>query len=459
MTVLWVCNLIIPEIAKSLGLSFIPKEGWVEGLLDELVSGEENRKERIIPQIAFPLDMSSFKAAGGDTASGVVTGDHDTGSTVIRYYGFLENTVKEEVYDPALEDRFKKIYELSAPDIVHCFGAEYPHTLAAAKAFGNPDRFVIGIQGICIECAKNYTAHLPGDIVTGRTFRDLIKRDSIGERQQKFYKRAENENAAVKLSGNVLGRTGFDNAFAFGVNPGADYYHVGENLRSVFYSGAWSPEKAEKHRIFFSQADYPLKGFHYLLKAVGELVSESVKNGSGEYSDITIFVAGQSLVSYSTLKDRIRISRYGKYLRDLAKQYGLTDRIRFLGRLSAGEMKEQYLKCDTFVCCSSCENSSNSLGEAMMLQTPIVTTLTGGLSSVFDADRDGFSYEVSPNDDFESISERLKQTLVKRWECGSKDPGMIERLRHNAGFHARENHNPARNVHDLLSAYRKIGMK
>ena len=40
MKVLWVCNLILPEIAEQLGLPSLPKEGWIEGLLHGLLEQE-----------------------------------------------------------------------------------------------------------------------------------------------------------------------------------------------------------------------------------------------------------------------------------------------------------------------------------------------------------------------------------------------------------------------------------
>ncbi len=456
--VLWICNLILPRIAVSLGLGFIPKEGWVEGLFGELISERVKGSLDFLPDIAFPLDKKSFLLAGGDIKAGYFSGEYEENGASFVYYAFLEDTAREEIYDPALETIMSRILEEEQPDIVHCFGAEFSHTLAMARALDDPSRLLIGLQGICRECAINYTAHLPSDIVVRHTFRDRLKKDSIYERQQKYFKRSEHEVEALTLAGHIAGRTAFDNAFALEVNPGAVYYHAGENLRNTFYSGNWTRESSERHRIFLSQADYPLKGFHYLIKAVGELVTNGEKYGD-KYSDIQIYVAGQSLVSYSSIKDKIKISSYGKYLRDLMSEYGISDRVHILGRLSADEMKEQYLKCDTFVCCSSVENSSNSLGEAMMLQVPIVTAIVGGLGSIFTKDEDGFSYEVYPEDTLESVSDKLRDTLVRRWETQEERTDLrneIDRRRHNAGFHARENHNPAKNVHELVGIYRKI---
>ena len=89
-----------------------------------------------------------------------------------------------------------------------------------------------------------------------------------------------------------------------------------------------------------------------------------------KYPDARVYVAGSSLVEYRTLKQKLKISAYGKYLRRLIRENGLGDRILFLGRLNAEQMRDRYLKSSLFLCPSSLENSPNSLGEAMLLGSP-----------------------------------------------------------------------------------------
>jgi len=219
-------------------------------------------------------------------------------------------------------------------------------------------------------------------------------------------------------------------------------------LRKNFYSGEWTATKAERHRLFVSQADYPLKGFHFLLMAVGNILKKQSDYG---IDDIQIYVAGQSIVDVDTLKKRIKISSYGKYLRQLMTEYGLTDRIHILGRLSADEMKEQYLKCDTYVCCSECENSPNSLGEAMMLKVPIVTAEVGGISSVFEVGKDGYSYRDEPEDSLEQVVAALEKALLERWAAND-----VDERRSNACEHAHSNHDPNKNALGVLRIYSEM---
>ncbi len=459
MKILWICNLILPAVAKALELPTIPKEGWVKGLYDAIADKRKNDPN--VPEIcfAFPVGSELLKEKGVLKTTGVVSGSViDEKGNTLEYYGFYEDTSKEYLYDPKLESEFGYIFENAKPDMVHVFGTEFPHTLAAAKAWGNPETILVGLQGICRDYADLYTAHLPEDIVVRHTFRDFLKKDSIFEQKKKYDLRADNEEAALRNIDHVAGRTEFDKGFAERTNSEAVYHHAGETLRSIFYTGAWNRDAAEKYRIFVSQADYPLKGFHYLIEAVNMLLAEREEKGE-EIPDIQIYVAGQSIINHRTLKEKIKISSYGKYLRSLMDNYGLSDRVHILGRLSAEQMKEQYLLCDTYVLCSSCENSPNSLGEAMMLQVPVVTGIVGGIESVFKVGDDGFSYTVDPDDTLEDIAGKLKCALLERWGA-DYEPALlsneVDRRRYNAGFHARENHNPEKNVYDLLGIYNSI---
>ncbi len=106
---------------------------------------------------------------------------------------------------------------------------------------------------------------------------------------------------------------------------------------------------------FFGTGDYPLKGMHFLLEAMGRLKEN--------YPDLKLYVAGNSIISHETAKDRCRLSAYGKYLLVLIRLYELQDRVIVLGRLSAEEMKAQFLRSSVFVCPSVMENSPIPLGK------------------------------------------------------------------------------------------------
>ena len=76
MRVLWLCNIMLPFIAKSLGQKIVVKEGWLSGLVNKLILNQ--KRNNITLAICFPAsddlnmiktDQSLFlkvKAHGGD---------------------------------------------------------------------------------------------------------------------------------------------------------------------------------------------------------------------------------------------------------------------------------------------------------------------------------------------------------------------------------------------------------
>jgi glycosyltransferase involved in cell wall biosynthesis len=359
-------------------------------------------------------------------------------TTTITAYGFTEDTAHPEKYrGQELIPAMQKIMDDACPDVLHIFGTEYAHSLAALKAYGRPHNTLVGLQGIIWECARQYMADLPPEVYKKATFRDRLKNDSLQKQQQKFALRGEREKETLRLTGNVTGRTDFDRQAAAAVNPEAVYFPMNEILREEFYTGRWHETACVPHRIFFSQADYPLKGFHYLLQAL-----KKVKRA---FPDVTVAVAGNSLVNHKTLKDKLKLSAYGKYLLELMEETGLTDKVTFTGRLTAEEMKQQYLSCHTFVCASSLENSPNSVGEAMLLGVPVIASRTGGIPSMVQDGKEGLLFEKGNTD-------ALAEALISLW----KNPELTGQLSEAAARRAAETHSREKNYDTLKKIYQSI---
>lgn len=448
MRVLWLCNIMLPRVAEHLHMEATNKEGWLSGLADVVLGRQEENQIELA--VAFPvsreLDGLQEKISVGDCT--------------LTCYGFYEDTTRPDLYDEELEGRMKRITESFQPDVVHCYGTEYPHTLAMCKMFPNKDRILISIQGLCSVYANTYFANLPERVVNSVTLRDFLKKDTIKCQQEKFVRRGRMEIEAVKLAGNVTGRTAWDKHYTKEWNPDVNYYHMNETLRGNFYDGEWLAEQCQKHSIFLSQGDYPIKGLHYMLLALPQI--------QNVYPDVVVYVAGNSLVNYTTLKDKLKISAYGKYLRHLIKKYHLEKKVVFLGRLNAEQMKQQYLKSHLFVCCSTIENSPNSLGEAMILGVPCVSAEVGGIASIFDDGKDGILYPgyKSVKNSFDNICNSEKNEEVKLEENAKSlanavlemwsNEQKIHAFSQNARCHAKNTHNQEQNYQKMTEIYSNI---
>lgn len=456
MRVLWLCNVMLPAIAEQWKLEASNKEGWLSGLAS--VTLRRQGENGIELAVAFPAPEALF-SAGQKVCRRVVT----LQGVDLTCYGFRENTRRPDVYDEALEGMMREITDAFRPDVVHCFGTEYPHTLAMCRAFPAKDRLLIGIQGLCAPYAEAYFADMPDKAIKTVTLRDFLRRDSLLEQQGKFVRRGKMEKEAVTLAGNVTGRTAWDRFYTKEWNPKARYFEMNETLRRDFYGTVWSRDACEAHSIFISQGDYPLKGLHYVLKALPAILAV--------HPDAKVYVAGNCVVRYGTLKQKLKLSGYGKYLRKLIRENGLQGKVVFLGRLDSARMKEQYLRSHLYVCCSALENSPNSLGEAMLLGMPCVSADVGGIPSIFTDGEDGILFEGfrSPEDKFhntrtlnfdgeralELISQRLAGAVLKMWEEGEK----AEVYCRNARKHAEKTHDGDRNYSRMTEIYAEISAR
>lgn len=331
------------------------------------------------------------------------------------------------------------------PEILHCFGTEYPHTLAAVRAYNRPQSSLVGIQGLCAVYAEAYMANIPVKQRNITTFRDWVKKDNMARQQEKFRCRGRWEQEAVCLTGHVAGRTEWDRYWTTKWNPQVSYHLLQETLRPCFYEGLWQYENCSGHSIFMSQGDYPIKGLHYMLEALAAI--------RRQYPDVRLYVAGNCLRRTGILAP-LRISGYGRLLEEQIREYELESHVTFLGSLSAEQMKEQYLRCNAYVCVSSIENSPNSLGEAMLLGVPVVAALVGGVGSMIGPEEGWLFPGFSKDEDGElqRISQELGDQIMEVFALGEQ---VTERTR-KAREHARRTHDGEKNLEQLLELYQEL---
>lgn len=429
MRVLWLCNIMLPFIAKSLGQRIVVKEGWLSGLANKLMV--YHKQNNITLAICFPVS-EDLEMVKGDTSLFV-----KNRTDGVDYYIFKEDTVHPEIYDEGMEESLKAVIDDFDPDLVHIFGTEYPHTLACVKAFNNPDRTLIGIQGMCSAIAEVYMADLPYSVQKKRTFRDRLKKDSLLEQKAKFEKRGSYEQEALSLVGHVTGRTDFDREMTKKYAPKAKYHFMNETLRADFYNDSWDIDRIERYSLFLSQGNYPIKGLHYVLDILPAIVEA--------YPETMLYVAGDVITAHGSIIDRIKLSGYGKYLLKQIKQYQLEKHVKFVGRLYSDRMCARFLKTHVFLCPSAIENSPNSVGEAMLLGVPVVSANVGGVHNLVDNGKDGILY---PKDQ----PELLKDAILRIFE----DDKLAMSISSNARAHALRTHDPETNYRTLLEIYHEI---
>ena len=58
MKVLWLCNIMLPLIARQLGMEASNKEGWISGMLRILLNHQH--ENGISLAVAFPMDKAGL---------------------------------------------------------------------------------------------------------------------------------------------------------------------------------------------------------------------------------------------------------------------------------------------------------------------------------------------------------------------------------------------------------------
>ena len=349
MKVLWITNIMMPPLAKAKALPVPAIGGWMYSSLKRLFTQND-------------IEMAVATVYNGKL--------YDTSCIDnIKYYLIPLDGKKAVEYTPGIEAYWHRIHDEFHPDVVHIHGSEYPHGLAYINACG-PSGVVVSIQGLISVYTRYYASGIAFSDTKKTTFRDKIRRDGILRGQKSFEKRGRFEIELLSHVNHIIGRTEWDKAHAWAINPKAQYHHCGETLRDSFYNHRWVYEKCEPHSIFVSQASYPIKGVHMLFEALPLILHH--------YPDTKVYVAGYD----STVAPWWRIGSYGKYLKKMIARLGISEHIEFTGMLDEKAMCDRYLKSNLFVCCSAIENSPNSLGEAQLLGMPYVASFVGGVPEI-----------------------------------------------------------------------------
>lgn len=410
MKVLWLTNGALPEVSILMNEPPSPYGGWLINSSRDLADNLQGELA-----IAFP-------------------------STNAKQYTFLKGEkVCYYPFEPAKDNAaLESILTAFKPDIVHIYGTEYSHTLAMINLCNSSNiQCVVSIQGLVSYYANYYMADVPNRVQNRFTFRDILKMDNLKLQRRKFRLRGEKEKKSLKNCKHVIGRTTWDKACALLINPDLEYHFCNETLRESFYKSEWKIDRCEKYSIFMSQASYPIKGAHYMLKALPSILKR--------FPETKLYIAGNNIIKHDTLFDKIKISSYGKYIAELTKKYNLQNNVFFTGTLNEKQMCRKYIESNVFVCPSSIENSPNSLGEAMILGVPCVSSKVGGVSDMIKGDEEGFVYQSN-------APEMLSYYVCKVFE----DEELAKQFSDRSKLRAKATHNRDINTQTLLDIYSSI---
>lgn len=414
MKVLWLVSSILPQAAQACGLpGDTVSGGWLTGQLNALRPVSE-------------LHLQVLCVTGQKSLTGTQDG--------VTYSLLPKDT------------DLSSFLAAAKPDLVHIWGTEYPAAAAmqrAAAALHIPA--LINMQGVMRRIADHLCDGLPASVQHSPKLwhwvDKLIPGELVDDMQAWFYRLADAETSVLVRAKYVTGRTDFDWLAVNEVNHNARYYPCNETLRPCFYTGTlWQPRAAAAPILFLPQGNYPIKNLHTLIQALPAVLQV--------YPCARLHIAGWAPLDKGPLLRPVTdgLFPYKAYCRKLAQRLGVAEHIRYLGPLDAESMRQAYLDADVFVLPSTCENSPNSLGEAMLLGLPCVVSHAGGIPDMLTHEREGLIYGNAT--DAGALANHILQVLQ------SPDGGAA--LGQAARARALQTHDPRTNALTLWKIYADI---
>lgn len=415
MKILWSVNLIPAPAAKKLNIKSDVLGGWVESMAAQLC-----KKEDITLAIACKCDGDIHFCEKIDN---------------VTYYSlaYVPGTLE------ALEKRCGEIIDDFKPDIIQIEGTEFIHAkamLIVGKRKNIPT--VVSMQGI-LNGQYNYQCGQlqVDDMMFSKSLTEMYAGWVLHLRKNLWYKkRMGPEKEIISQADYILGRTTWDRAHSYKLNPKAKYFSVNRVLRAPFYEESWSIDKMERHSIYVGNGYYALKGLHFVIEALPQLVRE--------YPDIKVYVAGVKPFSNDDKRPFYK-KGFGAYLQKLIKDNGVGEHIIFTGPLKADEVAKKLSEVNAYVLCSAVENSPNTLGEAMLVGTPCVAAYVGGVSDMATDGEDALFYR---NDDSALLAWNIKRVF--------DNDELAMKLSENGKRRAKVTHDAEKNANSLVYVYKKM---
>lgn len=297
-------------------------------------------------------------------------------------------------------------------------------------------QLLIMISKTVINCAMYFTMEIVLLLVEP-SLSNIFTAWMLHLRKTRWYKpRMKTERETIGKAKYLIGRTTWDRAHAYRLNPQAKYFACNRILRPPFYQKTWDIRHMERHSLYVGNGYYALKGLQYVIEALPQLIRE--------YPDIKVYVAGVKPFEADDKRPFYK-KGYGSYLEKRIKALNVGSHVVFTGPLQAEEVAERLSRVHAYVLCSAVENSPNTMGEAMCIGTPCVTAYVGGVP---DMATDGESALFYRNDDPALLAWNVKRIF--------DDDDLALRLSANGRKRAAVTHDADTNARTLYNIYQEI---
>lgn len=416
MKVLWIVNMLLPDIASHINKhTSVRRSGtWLDNWLSEI---------RTCNDVELAIACISGKQFLDVTLNNV------------RYFVIPGNGKTMLLYNKKIQKYWDKIEDNFNPDIVHIHGTEYTHSVSYMRK--NPNKkYVLSLQGLIGPIEREYYGGLSfWTALKFRTIKEWLSFSGVIEKKLLYKRNLKYEQEIIKKANVCIGRYDFDKYYVKSINKDVSYEKCYYSLRDEFYSSKkWEIERVKPYTIYAGASlTSPLKGGHIMLNAL-----EIVKR---QYPNVKVFFVG---VGNSSGKLVIS-SGYRKYISSIIKRKKLQNNVEFLPALSAQEIIDTMLKCRCVVIPSAMDNGSTMLREAMHLGLPSIAAFRGGLTGLIQDGKTGYFFDYA-EDSF------LAGRIIKLF----KDDEVCKSLSANAIVESSIWHDRQVNAGKLIEIYRNV---
>ena len=325
------------------------------------------------------------------------------------------------------------------PDIIHCFGAEWPYGRIAEYTSVPVVIHMMGFLNIYF---------LSNDMVCGVTARKPVRRGGIkgflgavrrrirGEVNAKdqglppvkdrVTTAKETELKVMSANRYFMGRTEWDKNIVKYYSPGSKYYHVPEAVKPGIYAaaGQWKYHGGDKLRIFSISSADDRKGNEIILRTA------------------------QILKELMGLDFEWRVAGGRDFIPRFEERTGISHRdvnISMIGMIGVDRIVEEMTLADLSVHPSVVDNSPHSVCEAQLIGCPVIASNVGGLPQII---RDGVTGWLYPYNEPHTLAFLIGNIC--------RDEELLTRISENEVRETLERHDPERVMRILTDTYKEI---
>ena len=321
------------------------------------------------------------------------------------------------------------------PDIIQCFGTEWPYGLIAQDTsipvvihmMGFYEIYTQQLDGIYHFSAKGDRKKDLTVVNSDRLFSGRYEKDSSDLTEERLeVLKSSFERKVMDVNRFFFGRTNWDKRIVRYYSPLASYFHIEESIHQCIYeaAGTWKPKRQNKLRIVTISSGDDRKGNEIILRTA-LLLKELIG------LDFEWRVAGNP-------------SYFGRY-EEISGISHYDVNIVLLGMIDSQRVISELQEADLFVHPSLIDNSANSICEAQLIGTPVIASDVGGTADMI---KDRFSGMLYPYNEAHSLAFLIAEV--------ANDDDFLLNISKNEVETAKTRHDPERIADSIVDAYHKI---